>query len=119
MDGPLVNCYQLLLLLLLLLSDNYTNFTLDSILTFSHHITSLTRSSYYQLQRRLRAICKSVSGPIFTSVVHALICAPPVYTPGALILGVGGRDPPDFWQGGRGVSGGCELLLHLIMHRKY
>src|SRR6218665_633115 len=39
-------------------------------LTFSQHITNLTRTSYFQL-RRLRAIRKYASTPIFTSIVHA------------------------------------------------
>ena len=39
-------------------------------------------------------------------------------------LGLGGRDTPDFGQGGRrvgrmGARGGREILLYLIMYRKY
>src|SRR6218665_2764484 len=48
--------------------------TLDSALTFSHHISNLTRSSYFQL-RRLRTIRKAVSVPIFTSIVNAFVCS--------------------------------------------
>src|SRR6218665_1291672 len=48
--------------------------TLDSALTFSHHISNLTRSSYFQL-RRLRTIRKAVSAPIFTSIVDAFVCS--------------------------------------------
>ena len=46
--------------------------TFDSTLTFSQHIAKLTRSSYFQL-RRLRAIRKSVSSSIFTTIVHAFV----------------------------------------------
>ena len=45
---------------------------LDSTLTFSAHISNLTRSCYFQL-RRLRAIRRSVSSSTFTSIVHAFI----------------------------------------------
>ena len=48
--------------------------TLDSALTFSQHISKLTRSSYFQL-RRLRTIRKSVSVPVFISIVHAFVCS--------------------------------------------
>ena len=48
--------------------------TLDSALTFSQHISNLTRSSYFQL-RRLRTIRKAVSVHIFTSIVHAFVCS--------------------------------------------
>ena len=41
----------------------------------------------------------------------------------ASTLRVGGRDPPDFWLGGRGglqgVVGVREILVYLIMYRKY
>ena len=47
--------------------------TLDSALTFSQHISNLTRSSYSQL-RRLRTCRKAVSVPIFISIVHAFVC---------------------------------------------
>src|SRR6218665_2238412 len=74
---------QLLKLDHALLSDRFPHFTfhttvrdlgvtLDSALTFSQHISNLTRSSYFQL-RRLRTIRKAVSVPIFTSIVHAFI----------------------------------------------
>src|SRR6218665_469848 len=76
---------QLLKLDHALLSDRFPYFTfqtavrdlgvtLDSALTFSHHISNLTRSSYFQM-RRLRAIRKAVSVPIFTSFVHAFVCS--------------------------------------------
>ena len=45
-----------------------------SALTFLQDISNLTRSSYFQL-RRLRTICKAVSVPIFTSIVHAFVCS--------------------------------------------
>src|SRR6218665_158471 len=48
--------------------------TLDSALTFSQHISNLTRSSYFQL-RLLRTIRKAVSFPIFTSIVHVFVCS--------------------------------------------
>jgi len=48
--------------------------TLDSSLTFTEHISNLTRSCYFQL-RRLRAIRRSVSHSIFTSIVHAFVCS--------------------------------------------
>src|SRR6218665_979222 len=48
--------------------------TLDSALTFSQHISNLTRSSYFQL-RRLRTIRKAVSVLIFISIVHAFVCS--------------------------------------------
>src|SRR6218665_214494 len=68
-----------------LLSDRFPRFTyyttvrdlgviLDSALTFSQHISNLTRSTYFQL-RRLRTIHKAVSVPIFTSIVHAFVCS--------------------------------------------
>ena len=69
-----------------LLSDRFPHFifhttvrdlgvTLDSALTFPHHVSNLTRtcSSYLQM-RRLRIIRKAVSVPIFTSIVHAFVC---------------------------------------------
>ena len=46
--------------------------TLDSSLTFSEHISNLTRSSYFKL-RRLRAIRSSVSSSTLTSIVHAFV----------------------------------------------
>src|SRR6218665_3972465 len=76
---------QLLKLDHALLSDHFPHFTfhttvrdlgvtLDSALTFSQHISNLTRSSHFQL-RRLRTIRKAVSVPIFTSIVHAFVCS--------------------------------------------
>src|SRR5688572_10054467 len=44
--------------------------TLDSSLTFTEHISNLTRSCFFQL-RRLRAIRRSV----FTTIGHAFICS--------------------------------------------
>ena len=68
-----------------LLTERFPSFTfhssvrdlgvvLDSTLTFSQHIANLTRSSYFHL-RRLRAIRRSVSSSVFTSIVHAFICS--------------------------------------------
>ena len=76
---------QLQKLDLLLLAENFPQFTfstsvrdlgvtLDSSLTFSEHITQLTRSSYFQL-RRIRAIRRSVSSSTLTSIVHAFVCS--------------------------------------------
>ena len=48
--------------------------TLDSSLSFKDHISNLTRSSYFHL-RRLRAIRRSVSSSVFTTLVHAFICS--------------------------------------------
>ena len=48
--------------------------TLDSSLTFTEHISNLTRSCFFQL-RRLRAIRRSVSPSVFTTIVHAFICS--------------------------------------------
>src|SRR6218665_1554321 len=45
-----------------------------STLTFSEHVANLTRSSYSHL-RRLRAIRRSVSSRVFTSIVHAFVCS--------------------------------------------
>jgi hypothetical protein len=59
---------------------------LDSALTFSDHISHLTRSCYFQL-RRLRAIRRSVSTPIFTSLVHAFISSRVDYC-NSLLLGL-------------------------------
>jgi len=47
--------------------------TLDNTLSFSEHLLHLTRSCYYHL-RRLRAIRRSVSSSVFTTIVHAFIC---------------------------------------------
>src|SRR6218665_81257 len=58
----------------ILLFVTWVSVTLDSALTFSQHISNLTRSSYFQL-RRLRTIRKAVSVPIFTSIVHAFVCS--------------------------------------------
>src|SRR6218665_1919884 len=58
--------------------------TLDSALTFSQHISNLTRSSYFQL-RRLRTIRKAVSVLIFTSIVHAFVCSRSDYCNSLLI----------------------------------
>ncbi len=52
----------------------YLGVTLDRSLTFSNHIFNLTRSSYFHL-RRLSANQKSVSIPVFTSIIHAFICS--------------------------------------------
>ena len=76
---------QLLKLDFPLLAERFPSFTfhssvrdlgvvLDSTLTFSEHIANLTRSSYFHL-RRLRAIRRSVSSSVFTSIVHAFICS--------------------------------------------
>src|SRR5688572_15916999 len=46
--------------------------TLDSSLTFTEHKSNLTRSCFFQL-RRLRAIRRSVSSSVFTTIVHAFI----------------------------------------------
>ena len=48
--------------------------TLDCSLTFSTHVTNLTRSSYFHL-RRLRSIRRSVSLSTMTSIVHAFVCS--------------------------------------------
>ena len=48
--------------------------TLYSSLTFTDHISNLTRSSYFHL-RRLRVIRRSVSFAIFTTLVHAFVCS--------------------------------------------
>src|ERR1043165_8810752 len=48
--------------------------TLDSSLTFIEHISSLTRSCYFQL-RRLRAIRRYVLLSVFATTVHAFICS--------------------------------------------
>ena len=48
--------------------------TLDSSLTFTEHVSNLTRSCFFQL-RRLRAIRRSVSPSIFTTIVHAFVCS--------------------------------------------
>ena len=48
--------------------------TLDSSLSFTEHIFSLTRSSYIHW-RRVRVIGSSVSSSIFTTLVHAFVCS--------------------------------------------
>jgi hypothetical protein len=48
--------------------------TLDSSLSFKGHISNLTRSSYFHL-RRLKAIRRSVSSTVLTTLVHAFICS--------------------------------------------
>src|SRR6218665_2828076 len=48
--------------------------TLDNTHSFSAHISNLSRSSFYHL-RRLRAIRRSVSMPVFKSMVHAFVCS--------------------------------------------
>src|SRR6218665_1774075 len=48
--------------------------TLDNTLSFSAHISNLFRSSFYHL-RRLRAVRRSVSMPVFKSMVHAFVCS--------------------------------------------
>ena len=76
---------QLMKIDISLLSKNFPQFTfstcvrdlgvtLDSSLTFSTHVTNLTRSSYFHL-RRLRAIRRSVSLTTMTSIVHAFVCS--------------------------------------------
>ena len=76
---------QLHKLELILLSEKFSLFSfsssvrdlgvvLDSSLTFTEHISNLTRSSYFHL-RRLRVIRRSVSSSIFTTLVHAFICS--------------------------------------------
>src|SRR6218665_2251854 len=68
-----------------LLTERFPSFTfhssvrnlgvvLDSTLTFSEYVANLTRSSYFHL-RRLRAIRRSVSSHVFTSIVHAFVCS--------------------------------------------
>jgi len=66
--------------------------TFDSALTFSQHISNLTRSSYFQL-RRLRTIRKAVSVPIFTSIVHVFVCSRIDYC-NSLMIGL--PKPPRF-----------------------
>jgi hypothetical protein len=60
--------------------------TLDSSLTFAEHISTLTRSCYFQL-RRLRAIRRSTMPTVFTSIVHAFICSRVDYC-NSLLLGL-------------------------------
>src|SRR6218665_1254707 len=48
--------------------------TLDSSLSFSNHISNLTRTSYFHL-RCLRDISKSDSTYVFTSIIHAFFCS--------------------------------------------
>src|SRR6218665_1962777 len=47
---------------------------LKSKLTFSQQVSNLTSSSHFHL-RRLRAIRRSVSSHVFTSIVHAFVCS--------------------------------------------
>src|SRR6218665_1561019 len=47
---------------------------LDSTFTFSEHVANLTRSCYFH-RRCLRAIRRSVSSHVFTSIVHAFVCS--------------------------------------------
>src|SRR6218665_1082380 len=58
--------------------------TLDSALTFSQHISNLTRSSYFQM-RRLKTIRKAVSVPTSTSIVYAFVCSRIAYCNSLLI----------------------------------
>ena len=58
----------------LLVSVTCMGVTLDSALTFTEHISNLTRSCFFQL-RRLRAIRRSVSSSVFTTIVHVFICS--------------------------------------------
>jgi len=80
-----------------LLTDKFPSFTysssvrnlgvtLDSYLTFTEHISNLTRSCFYQL-RRLRTIRRSVTPAVFTSIVHAFICSRVDYS-NSLLLGL-------------------------------
>src|SRR6218665_3932397 len=80
-----------------LLSDNFTQFVfstslldleviLDNSLTFSDHITSLTRFSYYQL-RRLRAIGKYITTTTMTAIVRAFVCSRVDYC-NSLVIGL-------------------------------
>ena len=57
----------------------------DSSLTFSNNISNFARSSYFHL-RRLRAIRKSVSIPVFTSILHAFVCSRIDYCNSLLIV---------------------------------
>src|SRR6218665_1073264 len=59
--------------------------TLDSALTFSQHISNLTRSSYFQM-RRLKTIRKAVSIPTSTSIVYAFVCSRIAYCNSLLIV---------------------------------
>src|SRR6218665_968968 len=76
---------QLLKLDFPLLTNRFPSFTysssvrdlgviLDSFLTFSDHISTLTRSCYFHL-RRLRAIRRSITPTVFATLVHAFICS--------------------------------------------
>src|SRR6218665_1244494 len=47
--------------------------TLDNTFSFSAHISNLSRSSFYYLCR-LREVRRSVSMPVFRSMVHAFVC---------------------------------------------
>lgn len=49
-------------------------FTLDCTLSFSEHLCHLKRSCLYHL-RRLRAIRRSVSSAVFTTIVQAFVCS--------------------------------------------
>ena len=86
-----------------LLTDKFPSFTysssvrnlgvtLDSSLTFTEHISNLTRSCFYQL-RRLRTIRRSVTPAVFTSIVHAFICSRVDYC-NSLLLGFPSSPPP-------------------------
>src|ERR1043165_6212362 len=86
---------QLQKLDLLLLAGNFHQFTfstsvrdlgvtLDSSLTFSEHITQLTRSSYFPL-RRITVIRRSVSSSTLTLIVHAFVCSTIEYCNSILI----------------------------------
>ena len=80
-----INGNTMLKLDLPLLTDKFPSFTysssvrdlgvtLDSSLTFTEHISNLTRSCFFHL-RRLRAIRRSVAPTVFTTIVHAFICS--------------------------------------------
>jgi len=76
---------QLLKLDFPLLTNRFPSFTysssvwdfgviLDSSLTFSNHISTLTCSCYFHL-RRLKAIRRSITPLFFATIVHAFICS--------------------------------------------
>src|SRR6218665_1639168 len=106
-------------LLFILLFVTWVSLCMDSALTFSQHISNLTRSSYFQL-RSLRTIRKAVSVPIFTSIVHAFVCSRIDYC-NSLLIGLPKTrlsPPSDCTE--RSCTTHCQtspLLPYLLLHQ--
>ena len=82
---------------------------LDSSLTFSDHILTLTRSCYFHL-RRLRAIKRSITPIVFATIVYAFICSRIDYY-NSLLMGL----PKSRLSANQSVLNAVQDVLHAFL----